>query len=92
MAEPIYRTTYKVEVFSEGPFQPNAGPGDPFDLETINYEICEGPCIGNVEMVSAEVVPPEQVEAELLRIGNDGSFFEDPFEVLMVEGFDDSDD
>lgn len=73
----IYRTVYRVEVFSQGPFDDGVGNGDPFGLAQINYAITEGDCIGNVEVVSAEQVPPNEVQAHLLRIGNDGTFFEE---------------
>jgi hypothetical protein len=72
----IYRTVFQVEVFSEGPFQAEGGNDDPFDLATINYVITHGECIGNVEQVSQEIVPTDKVKAELLRIGNDGHFFD----------------
>lgn len=74
-SEPIYRTVFQVEVFSEGPFLPEGGDDDPFDLDTINYAIMEGDCIGSIQRVSEEVVPVEDVRDELLRIGNDGEFF-----------------
>lgn len=76
--ETIHRTIIQVEVFSRGPFvSADFGDGDPFDLAAINYAICEGDCIGNVEQISSEEVPSDEVEANLLRIGNDGSFFTD---------------
>lgn len=71
--EPVYRTVYTVEVFSRGPYEPI---GSEEELAQINYDITYGDCIGNVECRSTEIVPPEKIEAELLRIGNDGSFFE----------------
>jgi hypothetical protein len=73
----IHRTVFQVEVFSRGPFVPNGGDSDPFDLAEINYAITEGGCIGMVERVSSEIVPADKVEAEMLRIGNDGTFFDD---------------
>ena len=73
----IYRTVYEVEVFSEGPFEVNGhGDSDPFDLEAISYAITDGECIGNVTRKDSAVVPPSKVRDELLRIGNDGGFFE----------------
>lgn len=75
--EPIHRTTLTVEVFSRGPLTMGDCDGDPFDLETINYLITEGPCIGNVEVTGTDIIPAGEVEAHLLRIGNDGTFFEE---------------
>jgi hypothetical protein len=74
-SESIYRTVFQVEVFSEGPFFSEGGDDDPFDLESIHYAIVEGDCIGNVERVSEEIVPAENLRDELIRIGNDGEFF-----------------
>lgn len=77
MSADIHKTTYTVEVFSRGPFSPPGGECDPFDLAEINYAITEGDCIGNVECTHEMVVPPEAVQGELERIGNDGSFFDE---------------
>lgn len=77
MPKDIRRTVIQVEVFSEGPFYADGGENDPFDLAAINYAISEGDCIGSTDVVvDSEVVPPAEVEAHLLRIGNDGSFFD----------------
>lgn len=72
----IHRTVFQVEVFSDGPLLLSGSSDDPFDLAAINYAITEGDCIGSVETVSTEVVPTDKVEENLLRIGNDGTFFE----------------
>ena len=78
MYNDIRRTVIQVEIFSEGPLALDGDDNDPFDLATINYLITEGDCIGQTETIVAdEVVPPEKVRDELLRIGNDGEFFED---------------
>lgn len=54
-----------------------ADDGDPFDLLAIHQAIYDGPCLGNVEELPSEDVPPEKVEAECLALGNDGEFFLD---------------
>lgn len=69
----IHRTVFTVEVFSRGPLELADGTDW---LAEVNYQITDGPCIGNVERTTIEVVPPEQVEATMRRIGNDGSFFD----------------
>jgi len=56
---------------------PKSTPGPWRAGRSINYAITEGSCVGNVEQVSSEIVPPERVKADLVRIGNDGSFFEE---------------
>jgi hypothetical protein len=70
----IHHTVFTVEVFSRGPYEP-ADDHNLSDLAAIDYAINEGDCIGNVHRVFHEVVLPEKVESELLRIGNDGTFF-----------------
>jgi hypothetical protein len=72
----VYRTVYQIEVFSEEPFEARGDSTDPFDLQAISWAITDGECIGNVEQVTQEIVPTEKVKAELLRIGNDGHFFD----------------
>ena len=74
----IHKTTFTVEVFSRGPYD------DYCDLSQIQYDITEGDCIGNYFSVSQEIVDPAEIESEMIRIGNDGDFFDD--------GLDDDDD
>jgi hypothetical protein len=48
-------------------------------IEDLLNDADTGPIIaGSATILSTDTVPPDQVEAELLAIGNDGSFFEDP--------------
>ncbi len=70
---PIYRTVFQVEVFSEGPY---ALPADTDWLAQINHDITDGDWIGDVEQVSSEVIPAGRVREHLIRIGNDGTFFD----------------
>lgn len=72
--EPVYRTVFAIEVFSLGPYSPRDD-----SLEGIAYEIMEGDCIGNYAEIESGIVPPEALEGELVRIGNDGTFFDDPW-------------
>lgn len=67
----VYRTVFEVVVYSEGPAD-FAG----CDLDEIYYAISEGDCIGDFRQVSQEPMPPEQVHAALVKIGNDGNFFD----------------
>jgi hypothetical protein len=73
----IYKTVFKITVLSEEPFDEGGASddNDPFDLSAINYAITEGDCVGQVTQDSCVLVPPSEVEAELLALGNDGSFF-----------------
>lgn len=75
---PVFRTVFQVEVFSKGPLELAVRDDDPFNLKAIDYEICEGDCIGMVDEVSSEQIPAADLEAHLIRIGNDGGFFDLP--------------
>jgi hypothetical protein len=72
--QPIYRTVFQVEVFTEGPYEL---PAKTDWLAQINWDITSGPWIGNVERSSGEVIPAAQVREHMLRIGNDGNFFDE---------------
>lgn len=74
----IHRTVITVEVFSRGPYDLSAAStdNDPYGLAAISYDVTFGDCIGAVQVTSTEVVPSEQVEPHLVRIGNDGTFFD----------------
>jgi hypothetical protein len=72
----IHRTIFTVEVLSEGPLSLACRDDDPFDLLAIHYEITEGGCIGQVEQTDATIVPADKVRDALVRVGNDGTFFE----------------
>jgi hypothetical protein len=73
----VYRTVFRIEVFSQGPFSLEGDDDGISDLALIDAAISDGDCIGGpVEQVSQEVVPDEEVHGHLVRIGNDGSFAE----------------
>lgn len=76
---PIYRTTYQVEVLSDGPLvlHGHGGDNDPFDLLAINYEITYGHCVGKVIEVNSEALADDVVADALKAVGNDGEFFDD---------------
>jgi hypothetical protein len=69
--QPIHRTVFAVEVFSEGPYQ--LAPATDWLTQTA-YDSTDGRRIGNVEEASTEVVPPGQVGQQPIRFGNDGTF------------------
>jgi hypothetical protein len=73
----IYKTQFKITVLSEDvPYEPGYDDYDPFGLLEINAAIVEGDCIGDVEALGSSVVPDQDVEKELIAIGNDGTFFQ----------------
>ena len=70
----IYKHTIKVVVLSETP-ELN---GD-WDLETISELITTGSDIGTYGLESTEEVPRSKVKAELIAVGNDGTFFDSDY-------------
>ena len=47
-----------------------------WSFDQIAGEMNEGCLVGAAEVVTSEEVAPQSVESELLRLGNDGTFFE----------------
>jgi len=75
VTQPVFRTTIVVQVLSQGaPFHPGDG-----GLKEVDYFISEDAGIGDFEVTKIEPVPAEEVEDALISIGNDGTFFDDPF-------------
>jgi hypothetical protein len=48
-------------------------------LEQLAREMDEGTFIGTSVISASETIAPDQVEAELLAVGNDGTFFNNDF-------------
>jgi len=66
----IFKTVFTVTVLSEDmPISPDT------DMEDVLNYINTGDGIGQVELASADSIPADKIEAELLAIGNDGTFF-----------------
>ena len=72
MSKTVYRTVFQVEVFHDAPLDV---AWDPDVLPELHYLITDGPYIGNIEQISNDVVSADDVTTELIRIGNDGAFF-----------------
>ena len=67
----FYKTTYTVTVLSEGePVHPHS------DIGAVLEEMSDGGLIGDVEYTSAVEIPVSEIEAELVKVGNDGLFFD----------------
>ena len=69
----IHRTTVIIEVLHEGPVYDPSGP------HQVAWDIDQGDHIGSFRVDGTEEIPAERVEAELVAIGNDGSFFGDEY-------------
>lgn len=68
--EPVYKTTFEVVVFSQEPLTQE------HDLADLAYEMSEGDMIGAYKTVKVETITDsEELNKELVAIGNDGSFF-----------------
>lgn len=72
----IVKTQIMVTVLSDGPLELSYRDDDPFGLLALNYQICEGSCLGSTEEISCDVLEPGEVEDALVSMGNDGSFFD----------------
>ena len=71
----IYKHVVQVTILSE---EENLDKllGNEWDLEEVNCAITSGDCIGSVSHESTDLVPDDQVEQELIKLGNDGCFFD----------------
>lgn len=68
----VYRTVITVEVFSDGPYSFETLADVGFDIEDEN-----GNCIGSYETeIYEQIHDPEVVREHLIRIGNDGTYFD----------------
>lgn len=79
----IHRTIVTVTVLTDGPFHQvmsDESGGDDTDLLNLDYLISEGHGIGMVEVTSTMRLPAEAVHGELIRLGNDGEFFDEVIE------------
>lgn len=83
-SDDIVRTVFTIEVLSRGGYEVR-DDDRLHDLQAIAEDITEGDCIGDVTWTSAEVVPPDKVQEHLVRIGNDGSFFNGVDEPVLDE-------
>ena len=64
-----YKTTFKIEVLSEG------GAASDLGLEEILYEITNGEFSGAIECVGVKELTSRQAARELMNQGSDPEFF-----------------
>lgn len=69
----IHRTTIVIEVLHDGPNYDPSGP------HQVAWDIDQGEHIGSFRVDGTEEIPADKVEAALIAIGNDGSFFGDEY-------------
>ena len=75
-----HKTTITVTVFSREPIVIPSDGHDLYDpLLGIIHEMTEGDMIGDWTVSGATTVEGEDLRAQLVSIGNDGGFFDDPF-------------
>lgn len=65
-----FKTTFTVTVLSE-----DAPVSSDMEMIDLIREMDSGDLIGQVDLTSADEVPLDKIEDELLAIGNDGTFF-----------------
>lgn len=62
-------------------------PIEDFYLSDIASNITDGPWLGQMAVISTEIVDPDKVEAECIALGNDGEFFNpDVYPILKRRG------
>jgi hypothetical protein len=74
---PIFKIQYKVTALLEADTLEEANALSVTSLDNIAYQIMDGDWIGSSEVAEVEVVPSDKVRDELLKIGNDGTFFDE---------------
>lgn len=73
MPRPIYKHVFQIVVLND------RREYDPDELAFLAHDIADGDSFGEYKRLSTDVVPSSQVADELVALGNDGSFFVDPF-------------
>jgi hypothetical protein len=73
MTDTIVKTTITVTVLHR------AADVLPSSLKDVLYEMDEGFAVGWQTGRVSETVPADQVETELIAVGNDGAFFDDVY-------------
>ncbi len=75
----IFKHTVTVTILSEEEnLERELGPDEGYwTLENLGAYMTHGEGIGTYELTKTEIVPNDEIEAELFRIGNDGTFFDD---------------
>lgn len=77
----IFKTTLTVIVLHEADSAEEAAQRIADEgLNGTAYEITDGEWIGMVVNGPTVEVPADKVESELIALGNDGTFFDDPLE------------
>lgn len=82
MAAPkVHRTIIHFEVFSREPLNLSVEGRDLYDpLNDLIYDVTEGDKIGDWSIASVEELEGDELVEALVRIGNDGNFFDYPFD------------
>lgn len=70
----IYKHVVVVTILSEDA-ELEAVLGREWELPDLHEAITTGACIGSFEHTASGIVPPKDVEKELIALGNDGTFF-----------------
>lgn len=72
----IYKHVVEVVVLSEDESLERC-LGSEWELSDLEQAISTGDCIGTYSHKETQELPADEVETELIAIGNDGTFFDD---------------
>lgn len=67
---PVWKTKYTFTVYSNRQISPHA------DLADVIADCTDGDSIGEAALVEQKTVDPRHVRRALIKIGNDGTFFD----------------
>jgi len=67
---PVWKTVYTFTIYSNYQVSPHA------DLKDVIEDCYSGESIGEAERVQQKTVDPRYVRRALMKIGNDGTFFD----------------
>ena len=74
---PVFKATVQVTVLMEAEsLQEAERELERLDLEDLYHEMDDGAYVGTFGVQTVAPVPPQAVHAELLAVGNDGTFFQ----------------
>jgi NifB/MoaA-like Fe-S oxidoreductase len=74
MNKNIYKHKIEITLLSEGSLEEILG--DNWTLKDVYSEMIHGHSIGTYSHTETQKIKPENVQSELVKIGNDGSFFD----------------
>ena len=88
-----HKTVIEVTLYSDTQLDMSIGEVDLWDeLRTWMGDAVDGDKIGDWKITENSIIEGDALRAELVAIGNDGSFFDDPFGVPICDICDEPED